>query len=777
MTSHRAPRATTRPPDEPGPGLTGRRRFLGYLLAAPTLVAAARLAGPPAAEAAVPSPGLTDAYDLSDALTHAALPTSNLITVAVNPDGTVSFALHRAEVGQGITTAVAMLIAEEMSLPLEKVRITLADARSELVFNQLTGGSNTIHAIYTPVRLAAAVARERMKLTAAQQWHLPVAELDLSDGVITHRSGKRATYGSLAKTAASPTTREFTPELKPAAEFTIIGRPQNRIDALAAVTGRKQFAMDLDVPGAKPTMVRRAPTINGTARSIRNADQVLTMPGITDVAIISTGVAVRGETFGQCIDAVRALDVTWAPGTVDGESDETLLRKLKAATPPVKPALPLTTAVDAEFTFAFASNTPLETNCAVADVRKDRAEIWSSLKVPIIAKQQIAQRLGLPETAVTVHVVEGGGSFGRHLFHDAAMEAAEASRAFGKPVRLMWHRTDDFRHGRAHPMCFSRIRATCAAGEVLTFEQYHTSVKTDFGHGFGELITGTVTEPELGNYSVAQTIFLLSQHSPYAFGVTTQLLNEVPLEFHTGSMRNVYSPNVRCAQELVVDRLAAEMGKDPLAFRREFAREERYRKVLDVLAEKGRWGRSLPAGVAQGVALAHEYKAVAGALVEIDARPETVGREVPVHEGVTGPRVTRVTFVVDPGLCINPRGLEAQMLGGINDGIATALTFGLHIEDGLPLEGSWDNGFYTRQWNVPPEVEIIIMPDSGDDPGGAGELAVAPTMAAVACAYARATGTMPTTFPINHHDPLRFEPLPREPSIPQSPTDGLDKAF
>jgi isoquinoline 1-oxidoreductase beta subunit len=160
--------------------------------------------------------------------------------------------------------------------------------------------------------------------------------------------------------------------------------------------------------------------------------------------------------------------------------------------------------------------------------------------------------------------------------------------------------------------------------------------------------------------------------------------------------------------------------------------------------------------------------------VEIDCRPETVNRKV--EGGYTGPRVTKAVFAVDVGLPINPLGLKAQMMGGIMDGIAQALSYGLHLKDGHFLEGSWEHAFYTRQWNTPPELEVIVMPQTTNDPGGAGEFGVAASMAAVACAYARATGTMPTSFPINHGDPLGFEPFPTTPPIPPSPVDGLAKA-
>ncbi|MGW2645873.1 molybdopterin cofactor-binding domain-containing protein [Streptomyces sp. NPDC001393] len=759
----------------------GRRRFLGYVLAASTLTVAAELGeavlAPEETAAVVPSvPGPAEIYDLNDMLTDAALPTANLITIRIDSDGTASFALPRAEVGQGITTSSAMLIAEELDLPLERIRVTLADARPELLFNQLTGGSNTTISTFTPIRVAAAVARGRLLRAAALELGAALDTLTTKAGVITSTAtGRSLTYGELAQKAASVTTGQVSVVLKEAAEFEVIGTAQRRIDARDAVTGRKKFAMDLHIPDVLPTMVCRPPTVNGTVRSVENLAEVRAMPGITDVVAVSTGVAVRGRTFGQCIDAVRALKVSWGPGTADAKSDDTVRDELSRAELPLPAPDLLTKSVDARFTFHFASNSALETNCAIADVREDSAEIWGSLKSPIVAQEQIALKLGLPVAAVKVHVTEGGGSFGRKLFHDAAAEAAEISRAMGKPVKLMWHRTDDFRQGRTHPMATSRVRATYALGQVLTYDQRHTSVATDFGHGVGEIITAQAARLPVGDLTFSETIFALSQQTPYDFGVVTQLLGETDKGFNTGSMRNIYSPNVRCAQELVVDELARRMGKDPYRFRREFLKDGRVRAVLDKVADVGEWGRSMPAGTAQGIAVHPEYHACVAVLAEIDCRPETTGRTV--RDAYTGPRVTKVVCAVDVGLAVNPRGLEAQMMGGIMDGIAITLSAGLHLSDGHFLEGSWDNYFYTRQWNTPPELEIVVMPPTSGQPGGAGELAVAGAAAAVACAHGRATGTMPTSFPLNHAGPLGFEPLPTSPPIPASPTDGLDRAF
>jgi len=537
-------------------------------------------------------------------------------------------------------------------------------------------------------------------------------------------------------------------------------------------------------------MVCRPPTINGSALAVLNEAQVKAMDGVTDVTIIPHtqwvpgGVAVRAATFGQCIDAVRALQVQWAPGAAAVKSDADVLNDLTGAELPMTPALGQ--ALDQRFTFYFRPGDPLETNCAVADVRADSAEIWSAMKSPIYFQETVAPILGLPVSSVTAHVTQGGGSFGRHLFADAAFEAAAISKAMGKPVKLMWHRTDNFRQGRVHPMSTSRVRISYLGNNVLAFDQRHTSVATDFTHGLGEILSATLGDLPEGDFlGYSQSVFTLTANVPYNFGAVTQLLNEVyhppGSMFNTSSVRNIYSPEVTVAKELMVDQAAKAMGQDAYRFRRSFIRDPRMLAVLDAAAKAANWGKPMAPLTAQGIGIHHEYKGYAACVAEIDCTPRTVNREV--KDGFTGPRVTKVTYAVDVGLPINPLGLEAQMIGGIMDGIAQALTYSLHLQDGHFLEGSWDNAYYTREWNAPPNsppadgIQVIIMPANQSEPGGAGEFGVAASMAAVANAYARATGRMPTSFPINHNQPLGFTPLPTVPPIPQSPTDGLQEAF
>lgn len=786
------------PADDTEQSGVSRRRFLGYLLAGSTVVAAAPLGldllemGRASATvvrsrgilggasltgaAGIPSgPQPSDILDLNDILTLAADPTANLITVTVNADGTASFALPRDETGQGITTSSAMLVAEELDLPLDKIDMSLAPARPELLFNQFTGGSNSTISTYTPIRVAAAIARQALLQAAAIELGDQITDLTTSAGTVLSASGASIAYGALAQKAAVAQTTISAAALKPASAFTIIGTPQRRIDALAAVTGTKPFTLDIDVPGALPTMVCRAPTINGTVVKVNNAPAVLAMPGITDVAVISTGVAVRGQTFGQVIDGIRALDVTWGPGSVDGLSDDTVLAALhKAQLPFAVPPVPLGETLETTFTFWWKSNSALEPQTAIADVRADRAEIWSSMQTPILVAEQAAQFLGLPVSAVTAHVTNAGGAFGRRMFTNAPMEAVEISKAVGKPVKLMWDRTAEFRYGRVHPMCTSAIRVNIVGGEVASFEQRHTSVATDYTQGFGEILTSMAAKfPGQDFLEYSNTVFETTVNVPYNFGVVTQQLAEIYQydTFHSGSVRNLYNPDVVTAVELMVDQIAAKLGRDPYELRRAFAKDPRAVAVLEKAASVGGWGRPMPAGIAQGIAIHGEYKGWTAALVEVDATAATVNR--PVQDGVTGPRVTKLVFVIDAGLAVNPLGLQAQMMGGSMDGIAEVLTMSLHLQHGAFLEGSWDQYFYTRQWNAPLDLQIVVMPPTTGEPGGAGEFGVAATKAAVACAYARATGTMPTSFPINHDQPLGFTPYPYVPSMPASPTNGL----
>lgn len=724
------------PPAERGPASNslGRRRFLTYLVAAPTLTVAVKLgldiAAPGEAQAQLSVP---DIVDLGDALILAGAPTAYELVIEITASNRVVVHLPRAEVGQGITTTVAMLVAEELDARLIDVDVKLCDADPERLFNQMTAASNSVRSLYTPVRAVAAAARARLITAAAQAWGLPASSLTTQDTEVIAPNGQTATYGSLAAAAANVLIPAVSTAPKDPSQFSVVGTPTTRIDARDIVTGAAKYTMDLDIPGAMPTVVARAPTLRGSVASV-DASVAEGMPGVIAITPIPWGVAVTAETFDQAFRARDALDITWNDGPTAALSDADIRGLLAAAVPPLLPLGLLVQHVDATFNFAFVSHAPMEVLAAVADVQPSHAEIWFSSKTPVVAQQTIAQAIGLPEDAVTVHVVRGGGSFGRRLFFDAALEAALISKAIGMPVKLMWSRNDDMRHGRMRPATRHKIRATHALGAVLTYQHSVAAVQTDFKHGLGEALTAAGFA--LAGGGTGQGVFALTEKVPYSFGVTTQLLAEVPLDMPTGSYRSVYSGFVSAANEIMVDEIARKLNKDPVAFRMSTLSSARGKAVLSKAAAAGNWGSAMPPGKAQGIAIHEEFQSCVAILVEIDTTNASAG-----------PRVTKAVIAADVGRVINPRGLEAQLMSATVDGISLALSAGLHIDNGAVREGSFSDFKYARMRDTPLHFEVHILPPNGE-PGGAGELALPAATAAVANAYARATGTSPRSFPI-----------------------------
>ncbi len=754
------------------PAGISRRSLLTYAVSAPVMTMAAGLSVPGEAQAALPltPPDTTDFYDLGDAITQSSLPTMPLVRLSVGANGRVLFELPRLESGQGISTALAMMIAEEMDVELSMVDVTLSDARPELLFNQLTGGSTTIRSFAGVLPLLAAQARARIVLAASAQLGLPGDQLITVNGSVRAPDGRKLTYAALTLAASLiPPPLDVRP--KSASSYRVIGKSARRIDALDIVTGKKRFTMDTPVPDAKPTMVRRPPTILGTVVRVNNLSTIKAMPGVIGVCVlprgglvtpIPPGVAVMAETFGQAWDAVNALDVTWGGGTIDGENNASITAKLKATVPPflVPPILGVT--LDAEFEMAPLSHAALETDCAIADVKMDASgrpiscEIWAGMQSPIAAAQSVALDLGLSPTAVKAHVVSSGGSFGRRLFWDPVQQAAQISKALGRPCKLLYHRADDMRHGRMRPPQLHRVRARMLLGQVVSFDHRIASPRLDTRHGFGDLLSAAavsappIIQQTVGNFAVEQILFKTMVASPYNFGVSNKLLLPAPIIMNTASYRSVHIQPTRLVEEVMVDEIAKALGKDPVAFRLSVLRQPRARAVLQAVASAGQWGKVMPKGFAQGIAVHQETRSYTACLVELDTRPVIAG---------TGPAlVTKAVIAIDVGNPLNPSGIDAQVQGALAESISIVLSAGLHFEKGLPLEGSYSQYRFSRNRHYPKDVKVIIMPANGEAIGGLGEVGLSASSAAIANAYARATGTKVRKFPLFF--PVDFVPFP-----------------
>jgi isoquinoline 1-oxidoreductase subunit beta len=719
-------------PDSGGP-LT-RRRFLTYVVAAPVLtVAAGSVIAPGKAYAVVPSPPQPEnILDLGDVMVAATLQAEDLLVLEVTRDNRVVFRVPRAEVGQGITTALAIVVADEIDARLADVDVPLEEARQDLGTAQSTGGSSSVRSLWDPVRSIAAEARARLVTAAAERWDLPASSLSTRDTAVWAPDGRSATYGSLTEAAAEVVVPAVSNAPKPASQYRLIGKSTPRVDARSIVTGAAKFALDVDVPGALPTVVVRPPTLKGTVEAY-DASAALKMPGVVAVTELPSGVAVTAKTFDQALKAGAAVDVAWGPGTVDGTSDAKIKDDLEEAIPSTTyPALLLNQrVVEATFDFAFVNHAPMEVGSAVADVQSGSAEVWVATKSPTGAQSAVADAVGLGVDKVTLHVVRGGGSFGRRIYHEPAVEAARVSHAIGKPVKLMWTRNDDMRHGRVRPRSHHQLRAVHALGEVLSYEHRMSCVELDLGSGTGQaLVDAGYVNPTIGT-----AFFNLSQSCPYNFGIVTESLNEVSYDMPTAAWRSVYSAQARTAEEILVDEIAKALGINPVAMRRKFLKTAEARAVLDKVAAEGNWGRSMSPGTAQGVAMHGEYRSIAACLVEINCTGDK-------------PRVTKAVMALDVGRQVNPSGLKAQAMGSLIDGISTVLLAGNHLDDGAFREGSYSDFKYARQADAPLTCDVYLVGGSGK-PGGVGELCVPAAAAAVANAYSQATGKKPRTFPIN----------------------------
>ncbi len=720
----------------------------------------------------VPGPTLSDAYDLGDFLVQASAPTMPLLTLEITEEGRARFAVPRQEVGQGVRTMVAMFIAEELALPIDRVDVTLEDGRLDLLFNQLTGGSYNARALYQPVSRMAAAAREAMTAIVAEQLGVPASSLTVRDGMVVAPDGQSIPYGSLSQLTAA-LSRPGDPEPKPLAEHTLLGSRQVRTDAADIVTGAKRYTLDLAqevLPDAVPTVVAHSPQIRSSLISFDNEEEIRGLPGVIDVALISyiptfgygedpqflggavTGIAIAAETTGHAIAAQERIQATWAPGAVAGYDDARFREELRAAALPQLPselAPPGGENISLEFDFAHAAHAPMETMNALATVTDEGAEVWSGLKIPGPAIQEISEALGILPTQVTVHCVDAGGSFGRRLFHETALEAALASAAFGFPVKLMWTRDQDTRNDRLRPAAYVNIQATHLAGQYLSFQHRYSGGETSLSHGLGDALTSVGGHDPATQVVLGQSIFALQMSMPYNFGATAQLLIETDFNMLTGSWRSVYTGIGRTAEEIVVDEMARAIGEDPVEFRLRHAKGDRLREVIEWVRDNGDWGRAMAPGTAQGFAANNEHRGYQACLVEIDMNAARYDEDGNVL--ARRPRVTKAVMAFDAGIPFNVSGLEGQMLGGLNDGIATILQAGIHIDDGGIRERSFGDYYYTRADDYPRDVVMHVFPArEGAEPSGAGEGMVPTCAGAIANAIARATGTVPTSFPINH---------------------------
>jgi isoquinoline 1-oxidoreductase beta subunit len=719
-----------------------RRRFLkGFLIAGPTLAFAARLGWDNDAGAfPIRNEEVPDVQDFADYLIVTETPNQYDLLIEIRPDNRVYFELPRMEVGQGVTTAVGMMVADHLDVPFENMDIVLAPAEPKRANAQATGGSHSVRSLWDPVRIICARMRGQLLAAASVRLGVPVSALRTEDGHVVATDGRNLPYGELAAEASAlPSARTALP--KKAEDFKIIGRPRVKYHLEEIVQGRYPYAMDrFSSSDFFPTVVAMAATHGATvlaiddslAKEIPGVIAVTHLPGLPDY-LIPEAVAVTAETFGIARKAKNALKVTWSAGPMDHMSDvqidDMLTGIIDQVTSPGE-------GIDATFRWPYVPHAPMEENSAVADVRSDSAEVWGGCQIPNTAHRHVAETLGMKVEQVTYHVIPAGGAFGRHLSHDQDVMAAQVSQRIGKPVKLQWLREEGIRHGRCRPVSIHHVKATVERGDVVSFEHRMACTEMDARHGLGDTVSGYVTE--YNNEGACQYLFASTQKLPYKTGPTAITLKQRLLAKPTAAWRVVYSGQVGAVNEIVIDELARLLGKDEFEFRMEHLDTDRHRAVLAKAAHEAQWGKALPAGVAQGIGMHDEYKSIAAFIMEIDTR----GRE---------PRMTRCTIAVDNGFCVNPTGTTSSLLGQAHDGFALVFRAGLHVDRGATRESNFHDYKWTRMFDSAAEMSVHILPNSNVVPGGVGELGVPAATAAAANAWARATGKQPRSFPLSEY--------------------------
>lgn len=659
--------------------------------------------------------------------------------LSIDAAGAISLSLPKTEMGQGVYTALTMMIAEEMEVTAQSIAILLPDGATGRFgkVTQDTGGSTTIRECWEPVRQAAADARGALIAAAAAQWKVAPGECSATDGQVVHAAGKRALpYGALVASAATMKLPEKTPVKT--SGYKVIGKPQHRLDSPAKVRGEAEYGIDVRLPGMKVATLAQAPVFGGTLDSVNEA-AAMAVKGVVQVVRLPDAVAVIADHYWAARKGLEALSPTWKDGTnatasqaaimasyakaAQGEGASAMAEGGLDAAMMAKAMAGATKKISAVYEQPFLAHATMEPGNCVVHVKDGGCEIWTGTQIPGSARDEAAKAMGVPADKVILHNRLMGGGFGRRLEPDYILRAIEVAKQVQAPVKLMWSREEDMQHDLYRPFYHDAIEAGLGAdGKPIAwthkitgssimarlYPQYYKGVDAD-------AVDGSVTTP----YTLpAQRVEFIRHESA------------VP----TSWWRGVGGARSAFVVESFIDELAHAAGADPIAYRRSLTSDPRTQAVLDLVAEKSGWATPAPAGRARGVALIHTWDTYMAQVVEVEKHPEN------------GVKVVKVTAVVDCGQPVNPMGIEAQIEGGIVFGLTAALFGEVTVADGR-IEQSNFHDYRLLRISEAPVIKTHIIPSS-QTVGGMGEPPVATIVPALANAVFALTGKRIRKLPI-----------------------------
>ena len=639
--------------------------------------------------------------------------------IRIGSDNSITILCARSEMGQGVVMALPTLVAEELEVDLQKVKVDFAppgeDYINAMLGGQITGGSTSVRDGWDKLRIAGAKARVMLTEAAAQKWGVKAADCQAQNGSIVYKD-KKASYGSLAE-AASKLTPPKEVALKDPSKWRYIGKPLKRMDTANKITGKTEFGIDVKLPGMLYAALAQCPVIGGKATAVDDA-KAKSMPGVKHVVRITDGVAVVADSWWQAKQARDALNITWDEGAGKGLNSEAVSKGLAAAmsnTPAsikqqgnVGEAMKVAAKkVEATYEMPFLSHSPLEPMNFTADVRKDSALLIGSIQFQQLAMGMAAAITGLKPEQITIKTTYLGGGFGRRIDCDFFAQAVEISKSIGKPVKLVWTREDDMTHDFYRPASLTQMSAGLdASGKptALSFKMSSPSVTSRLfpplvKDGVDPLMTEAILVPyDIPNQSVGTVIHDTGLRVGYLRSVSHAL--------------NVF------ANESFIDEMAAAAGKDPYEYRLSLLdKQPRFANVLKLAAQKAGWGKPLPKGRARGIGLMEGYETYMAQVVEASI----VDGKIKVH---------RVVIAVDLGRMVNPNIVEQQLESNIIFGLQVALYGNITLKDGRVEQTNF------HQYQLPrmpetPKIEMHIV-KSTEKPGGIGEPGMAlfsPTLA------------------------------------------------
>ena len=662
--------------------------------------------------------------------------------VRVGTDGGVTLVMPQVEMGQGMYTSMPMLLAEELEVGLDQVKVEHAPPSDKLYANrllgfQVTGGSTSVRAFYEPLRQAGAAARTMLIAAAAQTWNVDPSSCRAQRGVVTHApTGRRLTYGALADKAAKlPVPAQIT--LKAPKDFTLIGTPARRLDTPEKVNGTAMFGIDVRLPGMKIATVAASPVLGGKVAGLDEA-KAKAIKGVRQIVRLDDVVAVVADHMWAAKQGLAALAIRWDDGPNAGVSTADVVQGLDAASrkPGVvartqgDPAAVITGAakkVDAVYQAPFLAHATMEPmNCTV-HVRKDGCEVWTGSQVLSRAQATAAQVTGFPLEKVVVHNHLLGGGFGRRLEVDYVTQAVRIAKEVEGPLKVVWTREEDIQHDVYRPYYYDRLAAGLdRRGRPVAWT--HRVV--------GPSILARWAPPAFKNGMDGDAVDGSAQLTYDIPAIQVEFVRHEEPALATTFWRGVGVTHNAFVVESFMDELAAAAKQDPFEYRRALLdKAPRARAVLELAAKEGGWGAKLPAGRGRGVALMYSgWDTYLAQVAEVEVSPSG---EVRVH---------RIVCAVDCGIVVNPDIVKAQIEGGVLFGIGGALWGEITLKNGR-VEQSNFNNYRVLRMNEAPTIEVHLV-RSGEAPGGIGEPGTAVTAPALANAIFAATGKRLRKLPL-----------------------------